>query len=69
MREIDSLREERDGLDLALRFSELRLSAPHKPCIRFTIRDLDNRLDGLRLRQNMLYNGYLQLYRDGARRP
>ena len=67
--EIDSLREERVGLDLALRSSKLRLNASRRLYVWFMIRGLDNRLFGLRLRHDMLYNGYLQLCRDEARRP
>ncbi|WP_152670810.1 hypothetical protein [Rubrobacter aplysinae] len=67
-REIDSLLEERASLDHALHSTSLRLSLPGRLYLRFTIRGLKQRLVVLKLRRNMVYNGYLQLRRDEARR-
>lgn len=66
-REIDSLLEERVALDLALRSTSLRLNLLRRLYIRFTIRELGQRLDHLKLNRNIAYNGYLQLLRDETR--
>lgn len=66
--EMDSLLEERAGLDHALRSASLRLSLTRRLYLRFTIRGLRQRLVVLGLRRDMVYNGYLQLRRDEARR-
>jgi hypothetical protein len=66
--EIDELFEERVTLDLALRSPGLRLNLLRRLYIRFAIRELEQRLDYLKLNRNIAYNSYLQLRRDEARR-
>jgi hypothetical protein len=68
-REIDSLLEERYALALVLHSKSLRLNPLRRLYIWFTIRGLSQRLITLKLQRRTVYDGYLQLRRDEARRP
>lgn len=67
-REMDSLCDERDALELTLRSTDLRLGLSRRLYVRLTMRGLERRLDTLRLRRGLACHAYKQLLRDESRR-
>lgn len=65
-REIDALRDRRHELKLGLRYARVRAHPLRGLFTLMMLRDLERRIDLLRLRYGAVYSGYLRLRRAEA---
>lgn len=67
-REIEELGDRREEIELGLRYVRSRTHPLRGLFALMMLRDIERRMDYLRLRRNAARNSYLQLYHDEERR-